>query len=165
MLKVIQEKAAERGSVNKTDAYGTSLLFDYLESYYRTYWEKEEVPSAPPAVVIKELEWFLDQGADVSLGRFLFPLVLAVCHLDVYMTEWLLFHGADPNACPEDEVNVPNYCLYCMGNHRYLSLRENDFPPEEQEAVEKILKLLQAYGVRGSWQGITLSDEGMDIEQ
>ena len=164
MLKAIQEKVTERGSVNKTDAYGTSLLFEYLEKYYQRY-ERDAAPPAPPAEIIKGLEWFLSQGADVSLGRFLFPLVLAVCHLDVFMTEWLLSHGADPNACPEDEVDVPNYCLYCMGNHRYLSLREEDFPLEEQVAVKKILDLLQAYGVRGSWQGITLNDEGVRIEE
>ena len=163
MFTSIQKKVAEGVSVNQTDAYGTSFLFDYLEAYYRTF-DKDDLPEAPPESVLSALDWFLEQGADLNCGRFLFPFTLAVGRLDLYMTRWLLEHGADPSVYPEDDATETNYSLYMLGNYRFLSRREGTFSADAEQRVNDLLQLLHDYGVRGSWQGITLNNEGVFIE-
>lgn len=170
ILEQVRKKVKEGQDINHPDQYGTSMLYDFLSAYYPTYSDDNDFDSKL-TLPLKErqdgllsgLEWFLEQGADISQGRFLFPLTLAVGRSDAPLTEWLLSHGADPNACPEDEVNVPSYCLFMMDNYFTLSKMDGDFDPVEQDASRRILQLLFEYGIRGEGQSVRITDEGVLI--
>lgn len=171
-FNAIREQVEAGRPINHPDQYGTSLLYDFLSAYYPSPSHSEDTPfdlqltlplEKRKDKVLPFLQWFLDQGVDVNVGRFLFPLTLAVGRSDVPMTEWLLAHGADLSVCPEDEIPEPNYCLFMMDNYWTLSEKIGDFDPQEQEATRKMLRLLFEHGVRGEGQTVRITEEGAFI--
>ena len=128
-FEAVKEWSENGNPINICDDGGNSLLTAFLDGYARfgdkvedeeellkvhdetdyEFWEgflpgKNKTPlnERNGGTIVKQLEWFLSNGADLNLldlskdGSADTPLSITVSAEDYYLVEYLLEHGADP---------------------------------------------------------------------
>ncbi|MBR5595863.1 MAG: hypothetical protein IKW30_00455 [Lachnospiraceae bacterium] len=161
-----------KNALNEAEMYDKKcLLADFLNRYYiyeieeseLSFWEEEIfIPlEERKSGVFEALEYLVPRERNINNESAITALELAVGHIDYYMAEYLIAHGANPNFWEEREEELKE-----PGPHNNWYLEDldvaviNDLEIEHEvvyEHVLKLIKLLTEAGELESFSGLCLA--------